>query len=59
MKRAKNLEYCGKQIFKPPLQFSDLSGTSLLSYLSKRFTQLFRVLYGEAMWSTNLTAGNQ
>ena len=59
MKKAKNLESCGKQIFERPLYFSGLCGTSLLSYLSKGSTQLYIVLYGDAMWSTNIAAADQ
>ena len=31
------------------LQVSSLCGTPLLSYLLKRFTQLYRALYGDAI----------
>ena len=49
MKKDKNLGCYRKQIYKPPLQFSGLCGTTFVSYLFKRFTQLRRVLYGDAM----------
>ena len=68
MKKDKNLRYYRKQIYKPPLQFSGLCGTTFVSYLFKRFTQLRRVLYGDAMLvdqigrskrSTSMAAGNR
>ena len=49
LKKAKNLECCRTQICKPPRQLSGLCSTLFPSYLSKRCTQLYRVLCGDAM----------
>ena len=40
MKKDKNLACYWKQIYKPPLQFSGLCGTTFVSYLLQRFMQL-------------------
>ena len=40
IEKDKNLVRHRKQIYKRSLQFSDLCGTTFVSYLLKRFTQL-------------------
>ena len=49
MKKAKKMRCYKRLIHKQSLQVSSLCGTPFLSYLSKRFTQLNRALYGVAM----------
>ena len=54
---------CRRPIHKQPLQVSRLCDASFLSYLPKRRTQLYRVLYGIAMLVDHFgpprAAGNQ
>ena len=48
MKKAKNTKCYKRLIHKQSLQVSGLCGTAFLSYLPKRFMQLYRALYGVA-----------
>ena len=64
MKDAKNFKCYKRLITRQLLQISGLCGTPLFSYLPKRFTQIYRAQYGDAMlvplWlGTNMAAGNQ
>ena len=49
MKKAKKMKCYERLIHKQSLQVSGLCGTVFLSYLPKRFIQLYRALYGDAM----------
>ena len=49
MKKDKNLRSYRKQIYKQPPHFSGLCGSMFVINLLKRFSQLKRVLYGDAM----------
>ena len=49
MKKAKKMRCYKRLIHEQSLQVSSLCGTPFLSYLPKRFTQLYRALYGVAM----------
>ena len=49
MKKAKKMQCYKRLLHKQSFQVSGLCGTPFLSYLPKRFTQLYRALYGVAM----------
>ena len=49
MKKAKNMKCYKTLTHKQSLQVSGLCGIPFPSYLPKRFTQLYRALYGVAM----------
>ena len=49
MEEAKKKKCYKRLIFKQFVQVSGLFGRRFLSYLPKRFTHLFRALYGDAI----------
>ena len=60
VEEAKKLKCYKRLICKQFFQVSGLCGPQFLSYLPKRFTHLYRALYGGAIKRcTNMAAGNQ
>ena len=64
MKEAKKMKCYKRLIQKQFVPVSGLCGPQFMSYLPKRFTQLCRVLYGDAILvdrfgPPNMAAGNQ
>ena len=64
MDEAQNLENERRYICKDPRQISGQRNISYTRYSKKRFTQIYRDLYGDAMlaptrMSTNMADGNQ
>ena len=49
MKEAKKMKCYNRPTLKKLLQVSGLCDAPFLSYLPKRFTQIYRALYGDAM----------
>ena len=49
MKEAKNFKCFKRLIKRQLLQVSGLCDTPFLSYLPKRYTQIYRAQYGDAM----------
>ena len=50
MKEVKSLIYVRRLIYKQPCQESGLCWFSFARYLQKRVTQIYRALYGDAMF---------
>ena len=62
--KVQNLGNERRYIYKDPRQDSGQRNISYTRYSKKRFTQIYRVLYGDAMlvpirMSTNMADGNQ
>ena len=64
MKEADNYKCYKRLVNKQHLKVSGLNDIPLLNYLTKRFTQICRAQYGDAIlvpicMDTNMAAGNQ
>ena len=61
MNKVKNLGYDRRLIYKQPRQESGLCCFSFASYLQKSVAQIYRALYGDAMfmsfWGTHTPPG--
>ena len=54
MNEVKKLGYKRWLIYKQPRQDLDLCGNSFVRYLEKCSTQIYRALYGDAMFTSNV-----
>ena len=55
MKEAKKMKCYNRPTLEKRLQVSGLCDAPFLSYLPKRFTQIYRALYGDAMLVYNFS----